>query len=481
MNNFYITTTLPYVNAEPHIGHALEFVQADALARYFRSKLGRDHVFFNVGTDEHGQKMYNKAKIEGLEPQAFVDKYAKRFQDYCELFFVDYDHFYRTSSPEHHKAAQEFWKLCDKKGDIYKKKYGGFYCVGCESYKTEKELVDGKCPDHNTEPVWQEEENYFFRLSKYRDQLLKYLEENPDFLKPEKRLSELTNFVKDIEDISISRQRENLPWGIEVPNDPSQVMYVWFDALTNYVNVVGFGSDEERLNAWWPGVQLCGPDNLRFQGAIWQGMLASAGLPQTRSLLVHGMVLDEKGTKMSKSIGNVISPFQQQEKYGAEVVRYYLLAGLTTFGDGPYSESDLINLYNSRLANNFGNLLLRVIHLAEKKGLTINAEEAVEPIFVSSVSEYEAKIASAYESYDLHLAAEHINALAEYGNKYIDSQKPWLAEDVVAEKILNNLSFLLAKVIKYYEPLIPVSSKKGLEILRNREKVSLFQKIEIEK
>ncbi len=271
-----------------------------------------------------------------------------------------------------------------------------------------------------------------------------------------------------------------MPWGIEVPNDPTQVMYVWFDALTNYVNVIGYGKDEDELKRWWPGIQVCGPDNLRFQAPIWQGMLASAKLPQTKALLVHGMILDEKGNKMSKSVGNVISPFQQQEKYGAEVVRYYLLAGLTTYGDASYLESDLVNLYNSNLANNFGNLLLRVIHLAEKKGAEINDVSKVSTDFKSQVDEIEAEITHAYEAYEIHDAAGLVNSLADLGNKYIDTEKPWGKGDEEAKVILNNLSYLLSLVIKYYEPIIPKSSKKAREALENREKVVLFSKIEVE-
>ena len=422
----YITTTLPYVNAEPHIGHALEFVQADALSRYFRSKLGKENIFFNVGTDEHGQKIFNKAKEEGLSLNDFVDKYAQRFKDFCKLFFVEYDNFYRTSTPEHHEAAKAFWKKCEEKGDIYKKRYSGRYCIGCERYITEKELVDGKCPDHKTVPELKEEENYFFKLSNYSEPLLKWLDESKDFLKPESKIPELRKIISEIEDISISRLKENLPWGIEVPNDPEQVFYVWFDALTNYVNAVGFGTDEEKLSEWWPAIQLCGPDNLRFQGAIWQGMLASVGLPHSSKLLVHGMVLGPDGTKMSKTIGNIISPFDQESKFGAEIVRFYLLTGIITYGDCAYKEDDLINMYNSRLANNFGNLLNRTIHLANKKEVEINKEQYVEEDFKKTVDTYGEEVESLYEDFEISLAGEKIDELADYGNKYITKEEPWI-------------------------------------------------------
>ncbi len=475
---FYLTTTLPYVNAELHIGHALEFVQSDTIVRYFRNKLGKENVFFNVGTDEHGQKIYNKAQEEGLELKPFVDKYAQRVMDFCKLFNVEYDNFYRTSDPKHHELAQLFWNKCNENGDIYKKQYSGQYCVGCERYLTDKELVDGKCPDHHTVPELKTEENYFFRLSKYREPLLKWLEEEKAFVKPAYKMDELKKFISEMEDISISRLRENLPWGIEVPNDPTQMMYVWFDALTNYAIAVGYGSDEERFKQWWGPVQTCGPDNLRFQGAIWQGMLASAGLPHSEKLLVHGMVLGSDGTKMSKTVGNIVSPFEQEQKYGAEVVRFYLLTGVPTYDDAAYKEDDLVNEYNSRLANNFGNLLNRVIHLANTKEAEMNNEEKVEKEFKETVDTYVKEINSLYEDYEIYLAGEKIDQLADYGNKYITKEEPWSKEKSEAEKILNNLSYLLKYVIAGYFPIIPISSAKAIEALEKREKIILFPKLE---
>jgi len=478
-NKLYITTTLPYVNAEPHVGHALEFVQADAISRYFKSKLGNENVFFNVGTDEHGLKIYRKAKEEGLEIKEFVDKYAQRFMDFCKLFFVEYDNFYRTSDEKHHKAAQEFWKRCNAKGDIYKKKYSGKYCVGCERFITEKELVDGKCPDHGTQPEEKEEENYFFKLSNYKEHLLGWLDSNPEVLKPKQKVEELKKIIEEIEDISISRLRENLPWGIEVPEDPAQVFYVWFDALTNYVNVIGFGTDEKKLNEWWPGIQLFGPDNLRFQGAIWQGMLASVGLQQSLKLLEHGMVLGPDGTKMAKSKGNVISPFDQEEKFGAEIVRFYLLVGISTFSDSSYKEEDLINMYNSRLADNYGNLLNRVIHLAQSNNVEINREELLEKDFKEKVDSYKKKIENLYEEYEIALAGESIDELADWGNKYITEKEPWSKTVDIKDRelILNNLSYLLKVVIQLYLPILPESCKKAENALEKKEKIILFKKI----
>jgi methionyl-tRNA synthetase len=479
-NKFYLTTTLPYVNADPHIGHTLEFIQADVIVRYFRQKLGTENVFFNVGTDEHGLKMYTKAKEAGQTPQEYVDYYASRWQEFCKLFQISYDNFYRTTDKNHHAAAQKFWRECLASGDIYKKKYEGLYCVGHESFITEKELVNGLCPEHKTKPIWHSEENYFFKLSKYKQQLLDYYDQNPDVLKPAHKLNELKNVINNIEDISISRLKENLPWGIEVPDDPAQVMYVWFDALTNYVTAVGYGSDDDKLKSWWPGVQIFGPDNLRFQCMIWQGMLASAHLPFTRKFLCHGMVLAADGTKMSKTIGNVVSPFEQAEKYGIEPVRYYMISELTTYGDSSYKEDDLRNSFNANLANNYGNLLSRVVHLANAKEIEINLEGDVTPDFKTKVDEFVTRANAYYEDYELQQAVQTANELSDFGNKYVDETKPW-EKTVTAEKateVINNLGYLLAKVTELYAPVIPEAAAKAKDALEKKEKIILFPKLE---
>lgn len=479
MKKFYLTTTLPYVNAEPHIGHALEFVQADAIARYFRRKLGKENVFFNVGTDEHGQKIWEKAQEAGVDVQEFVDNNAQKFKDYCKLFLVEYDNFYKTSDKEHVKAVHKFWNACKEQGDIYKKRYVGKYCVGCERYVTEKDLVDGKCPDHGKAPEERDEENYFFSLSKYKDQLLKWFDSNPDVLKPVQKHGELRKIIEEIEDISISRLKKNLSWGIEVPDDPEQVVYVWFDALANYVSAVGYGTDEEKVDEWWPGVQIFGPDNLRFQAVIWQGMLISAGLAHSAKLLEHGMILASDGRKMAKTLENVISPFDQEKKYGAEIVRFYLLTGISTFADSAYKEDELVNMYNARLANNYGNLLNRVIHLANSKEVEINSEESVGKDFKEKVLGYKEEIEKLYEEYEIALAAEKIDELADWGNKYITEKEPWektLKKEEI-QTVLNNLSYLLKTVTELYSPIIPVSSEKALDALEKREKIILFNKI----
>lgn len=478
--HFYLTTTLPYVNADPHIGHTLEFIQADVIVRYQRQKRGAENVFFNVGTDEHGLKMFTKAKEAGQTPQEYVDHFAGRWQEFCKLFEISYDNFFRTTDKKHHKAAQEFWRRSEANGDIYKKKYEGLYCVGHESFITEKELVNGKCPDHGTEPIQYSEENYFFRLSKYKQALLDYYVQHPEILKPASKLTELKNLIEGMEDISISRLKENLPWGIDVPGDDKQVFYVWFDALTNYTNAVGFPDDEQKLQTWWPGVQIFGPDNLRFQCAIWQGMLASVGLPFTKQFLCHGMVLASDGTKMSKTVGNVVSPFDQAAKWGVEPVRYYMISGMTTFGNSAYKEDDLLSSYNAHLANNYGNLLNRVIHLAESRGVEINKTAQVSAEFKAKVDEFKQRAEAYYEDYELQSAVQEVNELANFGNKYIDDHKPWEKEkspEEVAE-VLNNLSYALAVITELYAPVIPTAAEKAQQALANREKVILFPKFE---
>ncbi len=479
-NKFYLTTTLPYVNDIPHIGHALEFIQADVITRFMREKIGSENVLFNVGTDEHGLKIYQKAKEKGLTPQQYTDQYAEKWQEFCKLFGISYDNFYRTSQSYHKEPAQKFWLTSNKKGDIYKKSYTGLYCVGCEEFKTEKQLVDGKCPDHNKEPIELSEENYFFRLSKYREELLSWLDKYPEVVKPANKIEELKNWVKNMEDISISRVRKNLPWGVEVPNDSDQVMYVWFDALTNYVNAIGYGTNEEKLKQWWPGVQVFGPDNLRFQGAIWQAMLASAQLPHTKKLLCHGMILASDGTKMSKTKGNVVSPFDQNDKFGYEAVRFYMIAGLSTYGDTPYKEEDLQNIYNAYLANNFGNLLNRVIHLANKKEVEINNLSKIEHNFKSTVDDFVSRINQRYSLFELQDAATLTNDLSNFGNQYITEKEPW-NKDLVKEEveiILNNLSYLISRVITCYAPIIPESCNKAEKMLRERNSGVLFAKLE---
>ena len=372
--NIYLTTTLPYVNAKPHIGFALEIVQADFLARAHR--LAGRSVLFNFGTDEHGQKIYQKAKELNLEVQEYVDRSAEQFQVLRRGLNLSYDNFIRTTDPVHVKAAQEFWRRCRDNGDIYQARYQVKYCVGCELEKTESELVNGVCPLH---PDWEleliDEENYFFRFSRYTERLLELYQQQPEFVRPNWRQKEVAGFVSQgLRDFSISRLKSKMPWGVPVPDDPDHVMYVWFDALVNYVSTLGWpetaqrprGKSEEPgdFDKWWPVIQLAGKDNLRQQAAMWQAMLLSAGLPPSRQIMIHGFINDGLGQKMSKSSGNVIDPLELVENYGTEAVRYYLLRHINPFEDFNFSSAYFLESYNAHLANGLGNLVSRIMKMA---------------------------------------------------------------------------------------------------------------------
>src|SRR3989338_312621 len=365
MSRFYLTTTLPYVNADPHIGFALEIVQADALVRY-RRLLG-DEVIFNTGTDEHGQKIYTQALEAKKDVKAYCDEYAARFDGLKATLNLTYTRFIRTTDEHHVEAAQEFWRRCDKAGDIYKKTYQVKYCVGCELEKTDSELVEGRCPVHPKMTLELiDEENYFFRWSKYQQVLLDHYEKHPDFVVPDNRLLEIKNFVAGgLQDFSISRLASKMPWGIPVPGDESQVMYVWFDALVNYISTLGWPKDETNFKAFWPGVQVAGKDNLRQQSAMWQGMLLSAGLPMSKQIFIHGFITAE-GQKMSKSLGNVVNPYDLVAQYGTDAVRYFLLGGLPSYEDGDFSKKHFEETYTAKLVNGVGNLAARTATMLEK-------------------------------------------------------------------------------------------------------------------
>lgn len=370
MGKFYITTTLPYVNAQPHIGFALELVQADTIVRYLRSQ-GHD-VFFNTGTDEHGLKIHRKAQEEKKDTQEYVDEYAEKFKELRGALGLSDDvNFIRTTDGYHKKAAQEFWKICLANNDIYKKEYKIKYCVGCELEKTDSELVDGKCPIHPTGEIEIiNEENYFFRFSKYQQELLKLYEKQPDFVIPDFRFNEIKAFVKrGLEDFSISRLKSKMPWGVAVPDDPDHVMYVWFDALVNYISAIGWPDDLEKFESYWPVTQLAGKDNLRQQAAMWQTMLMSARLSPSKQILIHGFI-NSAGQKMSKSLGNVVNPFDLVTEYGTDALRYYLLREIPPFDDGDFTLSRFKEVYNADLANGLGNLVARVAKLCETSEYT---------------------------------------------------------------------------------------------------------------
>lgn len=365
MSARYITTTLPYVNADPHIGFALELVQADALVRTWRAQ--GDDVFFNTGTDEHGQKIFEAAKKAEQDVEAYVDHYAAEFRTLKEALNLDNPTFVRTTDAAHIAAAEEMWRRCLANGDIYEKEYEGLYCVGHEAFVTEKELVDGKCPEHGKEPQVLKEKNYFFKFKKYAPFLREYLS-RPNSIAPEWRRQEAIKFVEGgLEDFSISREKERLSWGIPVPGDDSQVMYVWFDALTNYISTLGWPDEEGDFKKYWKEgqtLQMAGKDQVRFQSLMWQAMLKSAGVKPTDTVFYHGFITSG-GQKMSKTLGNVINPHDLVKKYGTDATRYLLLRHVHSTEDSDVTWEKLDEWYTANLTNGLGNLVARVMKLAE--------------------------------------------------------------------------------------------------------------------
>lgn len=469
MSRFYITTTLPYVNGKPHVGHALEFVEADAIARFHRDVLGEETVF-NIGTDEHGTKIYEKAKELGKTPQEYCDEMVGHFQSMKTFLNISYTNFIRTTDEYHVRAAQEFWKRCDVNGDIYKKHYSVKYCVGCELEKTDSDLVDGHCPDHpNMELQIIEEENYFFRFSKYQDALLALYRERPDFVLPKKRMNEIMAFVeRGLQDFSISRLKSKMPWGVSVPGDDEHVMYVWFDALVNYISTIGWPNDMENFEKFWPGVQICGKDNLRQQSAMWQAMLLSAEIAPSKQILVNGFI-QVGGQKMSKSLGNVISPEEMVEKFGVDGTRYLLLSAAPIGDDIDFTWERLIEKYNADLANGLGNLVSRVLKLSEK----------LDPWEVDN-ADISKEFIDLLHQYRLSEGLEYIWNIVRTANKFIEETKPWeLAKtnqeefEKVMKKLLNDIA-LIAQLL---QPFLPETAEKIRKILSGDEIDILFRRI----
>lgn len=377
---FYITTTLPYVNADLHIGHALEFIRADAIARY--KELAGFDVFFNTGTDEHGMKIYSKAMEAGKAPQDFVDEQFERFKKQVRSFgMLPSLHFIRTTDKRHEKAAQKFWQTVSDKGYIYKKNYKAKYCPGCESEKTESELVNGCCQLHPELPVEIiDEENYFFAFSKFQKPLLDFYGKNPDFVIPNFRYNEVKAFVsRGLQDFSISRLKEKMPWGIPVPGDDTHVMYVWFDALVNYISTLGWGSDDDSdFKKYWVNgtpTQYCGKDNTRFQAVMWQAMLMAADVKNSYQIVVDGHITAGEGIKMSKSLGNVVDPMALSAEYGTDALRLFLLKEISSFEDSPFTSERFKETYNVNLANGLGNLVSRIMTLSEKNCSPVSKDQ----------------------------------------------------------------------------------------------------------
>lgn len=479
---FYITTTLPYVNADPHIGFALEIIQADVIARYHRS-LGQD-VFFNTGVDEHGLKIFRKAKEENLDPQEYCDIYAKKFDDLKKALNLSYNSFVRTTDPRHIKAVQTFWELCDKNGDIYKKNYKVKYCVGCELEKTESELVNGKCPIHpNLELEAIEEENYFFRYSKYQKKLLDLYKKNPDFVFPESKLKEIKQFTeRGLEDFSISRLKEKMPWGVEVPGDPKHVMYVWFDALVNYISCLGWPEDK-KFKEFWPGLQVAGKDNLRQQTSMWQAMLLSAGLPNSKQVFIHGFITAD-GQKMSKSLGNVINPFDLVKKYGTDAVRYYLLREITSTEDGDFTYEKFEQRYNSDLAGGIGNLVARTLGIYSKipNSKAQSLKQIKNSKLKTKIKEVQKNYNSAIEDFKFNEALASVWELISFCDKYINEEKLWETPSTSSgqakkRQVVSDLFFTLKEISVLLDPFLPETAEKIKKAAETKKSENLFPRL----
>lgn len=461
MAKFYITEAIPYVNAKPHIGHALEFIQADTIARYHR--LLGEKTLFLCGSDENALKNVQSAEKAGIPVQEFVDKNAKLFEDLTKKLHVQLDIFQKTSSPNHYKASQKLWKLCDKSGDIYKKSYKGLYCVGCEEFKTKSELTEKEeCIEHPGKKLEEvEEENYFFRLSKYQEQIITLIESGKFDIVPDFRKNEVLTFLKGgLQDFSISRSNERAKnWGIPVPGDPNQRIYVWFDALIVYLSGIGFAWDEKTYKHWWPPeVQVVGKGITRFHAIYWIGMLLSAGLSLPEKLFVHEYIT-VNGQKMSKTVGNVIDPLDMIEKFGAEALRYYCLAKISPFADSDFSEDKFLETYNADLANGLGNLVSRIAKLCETANYTEMGSTTEISAHMMQLEEYGNALAQFRFNDALNFIWKKIAAL----DTFIEQEKPWQLIKEYKPHIKDVLAHMIDQIQEIaglLEPFMPETAKK---------------------
>ncbi len=471
MKNFYITTTLPYVNAEPHVGFAMEFIRADVIAR--EKKIEGYDVFFNTGTDEHGTKIQRSAEALGVSTKEYVDKASEKFKDLLSLLGISSNtHFIRTTDTKHVKAAQEFWKICDKNGFIYNKDYTTKYCVGCELEKTTSDLVDGKCPIHPSLTIEEiKEENYFFKFSEFQKPLLALYEENPTLVTPSFRFNEIKSFVKSgLEDFSISRLKSKMPWGVPVPGDDAHVMYVWFDALVSYISTLNWPDDKDSFDRWWIKtggvVQYCGKDNLRQQSAMWQAMLMAARLPNSKQIVINGFITGEGGIKMSKTLGNTINPIDVVKEYGTDALRYFVLREISPFEDSPFTMEMFKEAYNANLANGLGNLVSRVMKMAETNDISVEQTEMVD------VKKY----AALYDSYEINKVCDDIWARIQSADKYIQEHEPFKTikskDKVGKDKGVLQIQFLLAEVAHIgilLAPILPETSEKIAKAIKDNK------------
>jgi len=426
--SFYITTPIYYVNDKPHIGHAYTTILADVMARFHREK--NDDTFFLTGTDEHGQKVQQSAEKRGVTPQQHCDEMVVYFQDAWKQLDIKHDKFIRTTENFHKKAVQDVLQHLWDNGEIYEKEYGGYYCVGCERFYTEKELDEGNCPQHQKMAEFIKEKNYFFKMSKYQDWLIQYINDNPDFIRPVHRKNEVLGFLRQpLGDLCISRPKSRLTWGIELPFDTEYVTYVWFDALLNYVTGIGYKQDDEQYNKFWPAnYHLIGKDIVTTHCVYWPTMMKAAGIPMPKTIFAHGWWMMDK-TKMSKSLMNFVSPLDLIKTYGVDSVRYYLVRDMILGHDANFTEKHFINRYNSELANDFGNLANRITTLIRKnfdsKIPEVNINEDPEKHIIHKCKKLPKKVHKLIENFELNEATDEIIGFIRSINKYLEIREPW--------------------------------------------------------
>jgi len=457
---FFITAAIPYVNGRPHLGHALEFVQCDAAARF--AKLKGFETLLISGSDENGLKIVRAAQVQNLTPRQLADKNTVFFRDLVQKLNIQIDVWRRGSDRKlHWPGTRKLWRLSMEKGDLYKKKYGGFYCVGCEDYYTKKQLQDGKCPEHLTPPEWVEEENYFFKLSRFKSRIEKLIASDEIKIIPRQRKNEIMAFIKSgLVDFSVSRSKDRAKnWGIPVPDDDSQVIYTWYDALNIYQTAAGFGIDDTLWKKWWPAdVHVIGKGILRFHAVYWIGMLLSAGLPLPKSISVHGYITVNQ-QKMGKSLGNVIDPLEVIDKYGSESLRYYLLREIPSHSDGDFSFSRFEQLYNADLANGLGNLIARITRLME------NVSFKPADSFPFS-TEFEKAMANFAFDEALSLIWNQIRFL----DRFINDKKPWTIKNKSElREILEPAVNKIREIAFYLQPFLPQTAEKIIGLFSGRK------------